>query len=347
MNLHLIRSADSSKQINTTTRRHPSLPALILLSLSFLLLYSGAHAQNITLNKKRMSPEKLITAIQEQSNYSLFYPSSLLDEGKKTDVTFEKTSLNAALETATTNQPYNFELIGKTIVLKPRLVLKGKKGYANTGSEDREESGASNGYQKINKKLNTGSYGEVSRNEIESKPTSNMFELLSNMAGVVVQGSKITIRGASSIMASTDPLIILDGSTFAIGDLNSIDPHSVQNITVLKDGSETALYGSRGANGVIVITTRTGGKPSQNNDDLGTINYNKDGSIQFNKTHITLVMKALNQMFQIYYSFQSRTPQGYYSGHISKDITRNDMIQILISAGVILKEKENEIIIIG
>jgi len=347
MNLHHILSANFSKQINTTTRCHSSLPAVILLSLSFLFLYTGVHAQTITINKKRMSPEKLISAIQSQSGYNLFYPSGLLDEGKRTDVTFEKSSLAAALETATTNQPYNFDLIGKTIVLKPRLVLKGKKGFAQTGNEEKEESGASNGYQKINKKLNTGSYGEVNRKEIESKPTSNMYELLSNMAGVVVQGTKITIRGASSILASTDPLIILDGTTFDIADLNSIDPHSVQNITVLKDGSETALYGSRGANGVIIITTRTGGKPSQNNDDFGTINFNKDGSIQFDKTHITVIMKTLGQMFQIDYAFESRSPVGFYSGHLSKDITRDDMIQILISAGVILKERGNEIIIIG
>jgi TonB-dependent SusC/RagA subfamily outer membrane receptor len=294
-----------------------------------------------------MSPEKLISAIQAQSGYNLFYTSGLLEEGKKTDVIFDKSSLSDALETATTNQPYKYDLIGKTIVLKPRLILKGKKGTSITNAEDKEESGASNGYQKINKKLNTGSYGEVSRKEIESKPTSNIYELLSNMAGVVIQGTKITIRGASSLMASTDPLIILDGSTFAIADLNSIDPNSIQNITVLKDGSETALYGSRGANGVIIITTRTGGKSFINNDDFGTINFNKDGSIQFDKTHITLIMKALNQIYQIDYAFESRSPEGFYSGHLSKDITRDDMIQILISAGVILKEKGNEIIIIG
>lgn len=72
----------------------------------------------------------------------------------------------------------------------------------------------------------------------------------------------ITLRGHRSFVASNDPLIILDGTTF-YGSLNDINPYDIKSIDVLKDASSTAIYGSKGANGVIIITTKRGeiGKP--------------------------------------------------------------------------------------
>ena len=67
----------------------------------------------------------------------------------------------------------------------------------------------------------------------------------------------IRIRGVGSINASADPLIVVNGAPFN-GNLNSISPDQIESMSVLKDASSTALYGSRGANGVILITTKTG-----------------------------------------------------------------------------------------
>ena len=74
------------------------------------------------------------------------------------------------------------------------------------------------------------------------------------MAGVEVVGTSIRIRGERSINSSNEPLIIVDG--METSDISDISPEEVQTIDVLKDASTTALYGSRGANGVILITTR-------------------------------------------------------------------------------------------
>jgi TonB-dependent SusC/RagA subfamily outer membrane receptor len=65
----------------------------------------------------------------------------------------------------------------------------------------------------------------------------------------------IRIRGVSSINASADPLIILDGAPFN-GNINTISSDQIESISVLKDASSTALYGSRGSNGVIITTKR-------------------------------------------------------------------------------------------
>ena len=79
------------------------------------------------------------------------------------------------------------------------------------------------------------------------------------------EASKVVIRGFGSINASNNPLYVLDGIPFD-GDLSSINPADIESMSVLKDASSAALYGARGANGVIMITTKKGkeGKPTVN-----------------------------------------------------------------------------------
>lgn len=67
--------------------------------------------------------------------------------------------------------------------------------------------------------------------------------------------SSIKIRGFSSINAGNDPLIVVDGAPYS-GDLSNLNPNDVESMTVLKDAASNALYGARGANGVVIITTK-------------------------------------------------------------------------------------------
>lgn len=69
----------------------------------------------------------------------------------------------------------------------------------------------------------------------------------------------IRIRGIGSISASSSPLYVVDGIPYD-GNINAINPNDVESISVLKDATASALYGSRGANGIIVITTKSGKK---------------------------------------------------------------------------------------
>jgi TonB-linked SusC/RagA family outer membrane protein len=102
---------------------------------------------------------------------------------------------------------------------------------------------------------------------------------ITSISGAPGNTSTIRIRGVTSLNASSDPLIVVDGvplSNVAIGGtanlLSIVDPNDVENITVLKDASATAIYGSRGSSGVILITTKRGNK------DL-TISYNTTQSL--------------------------------------------------------------------
>lgn len=112
----------------------------------------------------------------------------------------------------------------------------------------------------------TGSVSTVSGKAIENRQVSNITKALEGqvpgLQSVASSGqpgteATIRIRGIGSINASSAPLIVLDGNPYA-GDINSINPNDIQSISVLKDAASSALYGSRGANGVIIITTKSG-----------------------------------------------------------------------------------------
>lgn len=119
-------------------------------------------------------------------------------------------------------------------------------------------------YGTAKKSTNTGSQGKISAKEIATRPLTNITTALEGAIPGVITGSangqpgsanSIRIRGFGSINATSDPLIVVDGVPY-VGGTSNINPDDVENITVLKDASATALYGSRAANGVIVYTTK-------------------------------------------------------------------------------------------
>ncbi|GAB3855151.1 TonB-dependent receptor [Hymenobacter terrigena] len=118
----------------------------------------------------------------------------------------------------------------------------------------------------------TGSVTSVPQDRLERIPVSNVASAIQgSVAGVTVtSGSSvpgaqpnIRIRGVRSITASADPYIVLDGVPLFPGNLNDISPNDIASIEILKDASATAIYGTRGSNGVILVTTKRGktGKP--------------------------------------------------------------------------------------
>lgn len=115
------------------------------------------------------------------------------------------------------------------------------------------------GYQTISKERATGAFGMIPIKTIERKLQSNLASLLEGQAAGVVldQNGKIEIRGVSTFNAETEPLVVVDGYPIE-GGMEMINPEMIENITILKDGVAASIYGSRAANGVIVVTTRSG-----------------------------------------------------------------------------------------
>lgn len=124
------------------------------------------------------------------------------------------------------------------------------------------------GYATVKRKDLTGSVASVKSEDLLKIPTSDVTQALAGrMAGVQIMQSEgtpgaavsIRVRGGISITQSNEPLYVIDGFPTEDG-LSTLDPAEIETIDVLKDASATAIYGARGANGVVVITTKNGSK---------------------------------------------------------------------------------------
>ena len=152
--------------------------------------------------------------------------------------------------------------------MKPQVVNVSGKSVINVKLED--DATSLNdvvviGYGSVKKKDLTGSVATVNSETLAAVPVANASEALTGkMPGVQIttsEGSpdatvKIRVRGGGSITQSNDPLFVVDG--FPVDDISNIPANEIEDITVLKDASSTAIYGSRGANGVILVTTKSG-----------------------------------------------------------------------------------------
>lgn len=135
----------------------------------------------------------------------------------------------------------------------------------------------------------TGSVGSVDAESLQERPASSLNQAMAGrIAGVQVNNNSgrpggrttVRIRGFSSINSSNNPLYVIDGVQMPVGTLDQqssaidyINPNDIVSVEVLKDASSTAIYGSRGANGVILITTKKG------KSGEGTVTYNVDLSV--------------------------------------------------------------------
>ena len=227
------------------------------LLLAFLLFVGSISAQTVKVNVKDSQGEAVIGA-------------SVIEQGTR----------NGGVTDFDGNFTINLSA-GKPIVIsyigmKTKTVnAKGKSEIAVVLEDDATtlQEVVAIGYGTVRKKDITGSVATVGSDAIQAVPVANASEALTGkMAGVQVtttEGSpdaevKIRVRGGGSITQSNDPLYIVDG--FPVESISDIAPSDIEDITVLKDASSTAIYGSRGANGVILVTTKSGkeGKVSVN-----------------------------------------------------------------------------------
>ncbi|MDR3252826.1 MAG: TonB-dependent receptor [Tannerella sp.] len=148
------------------------------------------------------------------------------------------------------------------------VILNGRTSINVTLADDTQllEEVVVIGYGTQRKEAVTGSVASMKGDAIREVQTGNIGTALAGrMPGVQFSQSsskpgadmQIRIRGTRSLTGSNDPLIVLDGIPFS-GDLGEINPNDIRNIDVLKDASATAIYGSRGANGVIIVSTNKG-----------------------------------------------------------------------------------------
>jgi len=164
----------------------------------------------------------------------------------------------------------------------------------------------------------TGSAAVVGSAEIGKAQVTSVTNALSGaVPGVTLTSSNgapgasssIRIRGISSINAGQDPLIIVDGATYS-GDISNLNPADVESMTVLKDASSAALYGARGANGVIIITT----KNAKSGQDAKITVDAKWGGNSNSLQHYDVISTP-----QAYYEMQYKALNNYYVNAVGQD----------------------------
>lgn len=139
------------------------------------------------------------------------------------------------------------------------------------------------GYGTVKKSDLTGSVGSVSGEDLNSVAQTSVDQIMQGrVAGVRITqtnaqpggGFSVRIRGTNSITAGNEPLYVIDGLPGA-NPLNSLNPSDIESVEILKDASATAIYGARGSNGVVIITTKQGKRESPL-----TVNYNVSVGLQ-------------------------------------------------------------------
>lgn len=348
---------------------------IVIMTTCLLQVSAAGFSQRITLSEKNSSLEQVLKRIKSQSGMDILYVSSLLDQAKKVNVNVANISLTDALDKVFEDQPLNYELKEKTIVITKKvpsflerivdnfnaidvsgrvlddqgkpipgvsIKIKGSKRIIATDGTGRfsiqvpdestilvfsyvgyltKELPAKKGmvvsmetelnklnemvvvgYGTTRRKDLTGSVSSVDMSEIKDVPYATIDQALTGKAaGVqVVQAdgspggvAKIRIRGGTSLLGGNDPLYIIDGvqiqvqnrylksaaeivsptesfgndnanqtisGAFSRGlnSLGGLNINDIENIDILKDASATAIYGSRAANGVVIITTKKG-----------------------------------------------------------------------------------------
>ena len=199
---------------------------------------------------------------------------------------------NFSLQNVPSNAQLTVSYIG---YLTQTVPVNGRSNISITLQEDSKslDEVVVVGYGVQRKSDVTGALAHVGSKELNAMPVNNALEgMQGKTAGVDITNSQrpgtvgsITIRGERSINASNSPLYVVDGMIIQNGGIDYINPQDIESVEILKDASATAIYGSRGANGVVLVTTKKGKE--------GKLSLNYAGSVTFSTLHeVTEYMSA-------------------------------------------------------
>ncbi|MBO4463446.1 MAG: TonB-dependent receptor [Prevotella sp.] len=214
--------------------------------------------------------------------------------------------------------PQNAQLVISYVGCRTQtLAVNGRQSFNVSLEEDKQQLDevVVVGYGVQRKSDVTGALTRVGEKELNLKPVNNAFEALQGKAaGVDITTSErpgevgsIRIRGTRSISADQGPLYVVDGVPLQAGGIESINPRDIEAIDILKDASSTAIYGSRGANGVVLVTTKRGQE--------GKMQLSYNGSMTFEKiVDKSPAMNASDYITWRRWAYYNQSPDKYTPG---------------------------------
>ncbi|MGN6416671.1 MAG: SusC/RagA family TonB-linked outer membrane protein, partial [Pseudobacter sp.] len=239
------------------------LTAIYLALIALISTFSGLHAQNAPPS----SASKVITGKVTDAENEPLEGVTVQLKGKPTTATTNENGIFNIAVSDLKNAELSFSMVGyvtKAVKTNEKTTVY---NVVLTSSMKDLDDVIVIGYGTVKKRDLTGSVGQVKVADMKKAPVASFEDALGGrVAGVQVSavdgqpGSNnlITIRGGNSITQSNAPLYVIDGFPIENPGNNAINPDDIESIEVLKDASATAIYGARGANGVVMITTRKG-----------------------------------------------------------------------------------------
>lgn len=193
--------------------------------------------------------------------------ASIVVKGNPKNGTVTDVNGQISINVSNTDDVLVFTYIGYQ---KKEVAIKGKKVLSVTMKEDTKTLSdvvvtAFGATQK--KETVVGSIQQVKPESLRVPGSNISTAFAGRLSGVIAtqssgmpgsNGANFYIRGISTISGATSPLIVMDGMEISQDDLNHLDPDVIESFSILKDASATAMYGTRGANGVLIITTKSG-----------------------------------------------------------------------------------------
>lgn len=329
----------------SNTIRIMKLVSLIML-MTCLQVSASLYAQRVTLVVKDQPLASIFASIEKQTDYQFWYTSKHIENAKKVTLSLKNIGLIPALDKVFENQSLTYELVSKSIVVRPKeksavekiknsfkkqtiygtvndetgeplmgatVRVKGSDKITTTDKEGKftltdvdenailqisyigyqtrefpvglqetviikmemapgqlnEVSVVSTGYQTLPKERATGSFVQIDNTLLNRRVSPTILERLEgNVPGLIFHkntaasgegGIDINIRGHSTLLANDQPLLVVDNFPYD-GPISNINPNDVESITILKDAASASIWGVKAGNGVIVITTKKGGK---------------------------------------------------------------------------------------
>ena len=277
--------------------------ARLMLCMTFMVLSCSAFSQKIVSGN-----------VTDESNQPLIGVTVALQGTTVGTITDIDGNYSLSIPSGNDDKPIIFSFIGYESVTT-NIPSAGKLNIQMRPAVTELEEIVAIGYGTKRKGDMTGSIASVSEKDFNGGVVSSPEQLINGkVAGVQITngggspsgGSTIKIRGGASLNASNNPLIVLDGVPLENGGISGndnnflslINPNDIESMTILKDASSTAIYGSRASNGVIIINTKKGqsGKPK--------INFTTTNSVSF-KTKLPEMLsreefiQAINEMKDI------------------------------------------------
>jgi len=317
---------DVERKINIDVKDKKIKDVLDVLFDNTNVVYSVVDRQIVLSDKNIMQQTKTVTGKITDRDGNPLPGVTVVVEG-----TTMGTTTNADGTYSLTNVPEDATLVFSFVGMKTQEISVAGQNTINV-TMAQETIGIDEvvaiGYGTVRKSDLTGSLTSISDKLFEDQPMTELSQLLrgrgagievTSTSGALGDPSRIRIRGANSISGNNDPLYIVDGFISSVYNI-----HDVESVEILKDASATAIYGSRGANGVILITTRSGRleeKPTvtiTSNTQLGLIpdKYDLLSAAEF--------AKEVNDMYPNSPPFSSADISAFESG--AKGVDWQDVI---------------------